>query len=115
MPSPRTRLGATGAVKGFVTEFNNVLVMIIDKATKADGSKTNNTSARAAMRSLRQLRSDLRSIVSGIGLNINGTYTTLSEIGLSFGPVGSAVGSTNTLQLDEGNFQWAPAKDPAIV
>lgn len=105
--------GATGAVKGFVTEFNNVLT-IIDKATKADGSKTNNTSGPlSGDASLRQLRSDLRSIVSGIGLNINGTYTTLSQIGLSFGPVGSAVGSTNTLQLDEGKFQSALAKDPA--
>lgn len=105
--------GATGAVKGFVTEFNNVLT-IIDKATKADGSKTNNTSGPlSGDASLRQLRSDLRSIVGGIGLNINGTYTTLSQIGLSFGPVGSAIGSTNTLQLDEGKFQTALAKDPA--
>lgn len=105
--------GALGGVKGFVTEFNNVLA-VIDKATKADGSKTNNTSGPlSGDASLRQLRSDLRSIVGGVGLNINGTYTTLSQIGLSFGAVGSAVGSTNTLVLDEGAFTSALSKDPA--
>jgi len=105
--------GALGAVKGFVTEFNNVLA-VIDKATKADGSKTNNTSGPlSGDASLRTLRSDLRSIVGSAGLNINGTYTTLSQIGLSFGAVGSAIGSTNTLQLDEAKFQDALKKDPA--
>lgn len=105
--------GALGAVKGFVTEFNNVLAAI-DKATKADGSKTNNTSGPlSGDASLRQLRSDLRSIIGSAGININGTYSTLSQIGLSFGAVGSAVGSTNTLQLDEAKFKTALEKDPA--
>lgn len=104
---------ALGAVKGFVAEFNNVLAAI-DKATKADGSKSNNTSGPlSGDASLRQLRSDLRSIIGSAGININGTYSTLSQIGLSFGAIGSAVGSTNTLQLDEAKFQSALEKDPA--
>lgn len=106
---------AATSIKGFVTEFNNVL-SAIDAATKADGSKTNNTSGPlSGDASLRQLKSDLRSIVTSAGLNLGSQYTALSQIGLSFGPVGSAVGSTNTLQFDEGKFQAALAADPAAV
>jgi flagellar hook-associated protein 2 len=104
---------ALNTVKGFVSEFNNVIAAI-DKATKADGSKENNTSGPLSGDvSLRQLKSDLRSIVTSMGVNINGSYTTLSQIGISFGAVGSAVGSTNTLQLDETKFKAALADDPA--
>ncbi|MGE0600193.1 MAG: flagellar filament capping protein FliD [Dehalococcoidia bacterium] len=101
------------AVKGFVTEFNKVL-SAIDAATKADGSKENNTSGPlSGDASLRQLKSELRSIVTSMGVNINGSFTTLNQIGLSFGAVGSAIGSTNELQFDEAKFKTALADDPA--
>jgi flagellar hook-associated protein 2 len=104
---------AVGAVKGFVTEFNKVLAAI-DSATKADGSKTNNTSGPlSGDSSLRQLKSDLRSIVTSLGVNINGSFSTLGQIGLSFGAIGSAIGSTKELQLDEAKFKDALASDPA--
>jgi len=104
---------ALNAVKGFVAEFNNVL-KAIDTATKADGSKTNNTSGPlSGDASLRQLKSDIRSMVTGMGINIEGTFTTLSQIGISFGAVGSAIGTTNTLQLDETKFKDALAADPS--
>jgi flagellar hook-associated protein 2 len=104
---------ALTSVKAFVTEFNNVLEAI-NKATKADGSKTNNTSGPLSGDvSLRQLKSDLRSIVTSMGVNINGSYTTLSQMGISFGAVGSAIGTTNTLQLAEAKFKTALADDAA--
>lgn len=104
---------ALAAVKGFVSEFNNVMTAI-GTATKADGSRENNTSGPlSGDASLRQLKSDLRSIVTSMGVNIDGTFTTLSQIGISFGAVGSALGSTNTLQLDEAKFKTALADDPA--
>ena len=104
---------ALAAVKGFVSEFNNVMTAI-GTATKADGSRENNTSGPlSGDASLRQLKSDLRSIVTSMGVNIDGTFTTLSQIGISFGAVGSALGSTNTLQLDEVKFKTALADDPA--
>jgi flagellar hook-associated protein 2 len=104
---------ALTTVKAFVTEFNNVLGAI-DKATKADGSKENNTSGPLSGDvSLRQLKSDLRSIVTSMGVNINGSYTTLAQVGISFGAVGSAIGTTNSLQLDEAKFKTALADDPA--
>ena len=106
---------ATTAVKEFITEFNNVM-KAIDTATKADGSKTNNTSGPlSGDASLRQLKSDLRSIVTGAGVNLPGQYTTLSQLGISFGAVGSAIGTTNTLQLDEAKFKAALAADPTAV
>jgi flagellar hook-associated protein 2 len=104
---------ATTAIKGFVSAFNDTL-SIIDQVTKADGSKTDNQSGPlSGDASLRQLKSDLRSIVSGLGTGISGSYQTLSQIGLSFGPIGSAIGTTNTLQFDEAKFKTALAADPA--
>lgn len=104
---------AVGAVKGFITEFNKVLGTI-DSATKADGSKQNNASGPlSGDASLRQLKSDLRTMVTSLGVNINGSFSTLGQIGISFGAVGSAIGSTNELQLDEAKFKTALADDPA--
>ncbi len=104
---------ATNAIKGFVSDFNAVFTAI-DKATKADGSKTNNTSGPlSGDASLRQLKSQLRSVVGGLGININGSFSTLSQIGLSFGAVGSALGTTNTLQFDETKFKTALTDDPS--
>lgn len=106
---------AANSVKDFVAEFNNVM-KAIDAATKADGSKTNNSSGPlSGDASLRQLKSDLRSIVTGTGLNLPGQYTNLSQIGISFGAVGSAIGTTNTLQFDEAKFKTALAADPGAV
>lgn len=104
---------ATATLKAFVTEFNNVMTAI-DKVTKADGSKTNNTSGPlSGDATLRQLKSDMRGIITGLGVNVGGSMTTLSQIGVSFGAIGSAIGSTNTLQLDEAKFKQALADDPA--
>ena len=106
---------AANSLKDFVAEFNNVK-KAIDAATKADGSKTNNSSGPlSGDASLRQLKSDLRSIVTGTGLNLPGQYTNLSQIGISFGAVGSAIGTTNTLQFDEAKFKTALAADPGAV
>jgi flagellar hook-associated protein 2 len=107
--------GAANAVKAFVTEFNNVM-KAIDDATRADGSKTNNKSGPlSGDASLRQLKSDLRSIVTSPGTNLGGGFVTLSQIGLTFGAVGSAVGTTNTLQFDEGKFAEAVRTNQAGV
>lgn len=107
--------GAANAVKAFVSEFNNVM-KAIDDATRADGSKTNNKSGPlSGDASLRQLKSDLRSIVTSPGTNLGGGFVTLSQIGLTFGAVGSAVGTTNTLQFDEGKFAEAVRTNQAGV
>lgn len=106
---------ALTTVKGFITEFNSVMTAI-DAATKADGSKTNNQSGvLSGDATLRQLKSDLRNIVTGAGINVGGNFVTLGQIGFNWGAVGAAVGTTNTLQLDETKFKNALANDPASV
>jgi flagellar hook-associated protein 2 len=57
----------------------------------------------------------MRTIISGIGFNVDGKYQNLNEIGIGFGAFGSAVGSTNQLQLDEAKFKNALATDPQSV
>lgn len=106
---------AVANVKAFVTEFNDVLAAI-DAATKADGSKTANKSGTlSGDSSLRILKSTLRGIMTSTGLNVGGTISTMNQIGLSFGAVGSALGTTNTLQFDETKFKDALTNDPASV
>jgi len=106
---------AAAAVKAFVIEFNGVMAAI-DAATKADGSKTGNKSgAMSGDSSLRVLKSTLRGIMTSPGTNVGGKLTTLSEVGLTFGAVGSAMGTTNTLQFDEAKFNTALTNDPSSV
>lgn len=106
---------AANAIKGFVADFNAV-IEAIDRATKADGATQNNSSGPlSGDSSLRQLKSDLRAIITSQAINIEGSMKTLNEIGLSFGAVGSALGSTNTLKFDEAKFKDAIAKDASGV
>ena len=107
--------GAANAVKAFVTEFNSVM-SVIDAATKADGSKTNNQSGPLSGDStLRQLKSDLRTMVSSTGPGLGGPLTTLAQVGISFGAIGSAIGTTNTLQFDEAKFKEALTNNAPAV
>lgn len=106
---------AVSSVKGFIADFNNILT-IIDAATKADGATSNNQSGiLSGDSSLRQLKSTMRSLITSSGIGVDGNFSTLSQIGFNFGAIGSAVGTTNTLQLDENKFKTALANDPASV
>ncbi len=102
------------AIKGFVTEFNAVLAAV-QVATKTDPKDRNNSGELSGDASVRQLVSSLRTMIVSPALGLSSKYTTLGEVGLSFGAVGSAVGTTNTLQFDEGKFTAALAADPAAV
>ena len=106
---------AVSQVRGFVTAFNDVMSTIAS-ATKADGATASNTSGPlSGDASLRMLGQSLRSGVMSTAINPSGNIKSLSEIGLSFGAVGSALGSTNTLQFDQTKFQAALANDPNSV
>jgi flagellar hook-associated protein 2 len=104
---------SSATVKSFVTEFNLVLKSI-RSVTKADqdSSKSGMLSGDS---SIRALESSLRSMVTSAGLNLSGTFRTLSEIGISFGAPGAALGSTNELQFDEAKFKAALERDPGSV
>ncbi len=102
---------AVNAVKAFITAVNDIFTSI-DAATKADPANPGILSGDA---SLRQLKSSIRSALSATGVNINGNFTRLDQIGIGFGAPGAALGTTNTLQLDETKFNAVLASDPSSV
>jgi flagellar hook-associated protein 2 len=99
---------ALANMQNFVTDFNSLYQALSD-ATKAD---KDNPGPMSGDSSLLMLKSQLRSVVGGFALNPTGRYTDLGALGLSFGAVGSAVGTTNTLVLDATKFTTALANDP---
>jgi flagellar hook-associated protein 2 len=102
---------AVGNITNFVNDYNSLLQALGD-VTKADKDSAGPFSGDSAFLAL---RSTLRSMVTGSALNPTGRYSDLGSIGLSFGAFGSAVGTTNTLQLDADKFKAALASDPVSV
>lgn len=101
------------SVKAFVDAYNAVTAAI-DKAVKTSGS-ADERGLLSGDWSVRQLKSSLRSMLTGAGMNLTGTFTNLAAVGISFGPVGSALGTTSTLQLDESKLRAALQEDAAGV
>jgi flagellar hook-associated protein 2 len=106
--------GSVKSVQAFIDQFNAVF-NAIDEATKVDPEDLSNSGELSGDNTLRQLRAQMRTIISGVGFNVDGKYQNLNEIGIGFGAFGSAVGSTNQLQLDETKFKNALATDPQSV
>lgn len=105
------QVAALNVVQAFVSSVNEIFTAI-DAATRADPK---NPGVLSGDSSLRQLRSTLRTALSGTGVNINGNFTRLDQIGIGFGAVGAAIGTTNTLTLDEAKFKSVLASDPSSV
>lgn len=103
--------GAIAAVKNFVTEFNLTLDTI-RAVTKADKTSSGILSGDS---NIRALQSQLRSMITSAAANPSGAFRVLSEIGISFGKPGAALGSTDKLQFDEDQFKAALARDPVSV
>jgi len=101
------------SVKAFVDAYNAAMAAI-DQATQS-GSDADKRGVLSADWTVRQLKSSLRAMLTGAGLNLQGPFPNLAAVGLSFGAIGSQVGTTNTLQLDEGKLRAALEKDAAGV
>lgn len=116
-PTPATvTIGAdeTSAVtniNNFVSDYNTLMTALA-AATKAD---KDNPGPLSGDSDLISLMSSLRSMISDVGTNVTGSDTILSDIGLSFGPIGSAVGTTDTLVFDQDAFNAAVQADPVSV
>ena len=102
---------AVNALQTFVSDYNALLQGLSD-ATKADKTTPGPLSGDSA---LIALKSSLRSIIGGLGINVTGKYQTLGSLGLTFGAVGTAPGQANTLQLDATKFTAALQADPLSV
>ena len=106
--------GAVAAVKAFVDDFNAAL-SAVQSLTKADPSEDGESGILVGDSSIRQLGASIRGIITGVANNIPGNFDHMAQIGLTFGKVGSAVGTTNTLEFDEQKFREALESDPASV
>ena len=101
-------------VKNFVTDYN-AAVESIDQATHVDPEDLSNSGELSGDATIRRLKSSLRSLLTGRGVNVLGEYDNFNEIGLGFGDFGSDIGTTDTLKLDEAKFIEALENDPASV
>lgn len=100
-------------VKTFVERFNAMLESI-EAQTKFD-PKTKVASPLTADPTIGQIEKSLRSLVSAAAFGLTGTYRNLASIGVSTGAVGTAVGSTNRLVLDETKLNNALKDNPQAI
>lgn len=104
---------AVNAVKRFVEQLNSVLSFIGEKTSYDATTKTAGTLLGDS--AVRAVESTLRRLVTSPAVGVGGRYRTLADVGISFGAVGSAVGSTGQLQLDENKLRAALQENPDAV
>ena len=97
------------AMKDFVSALND-LQDFIKTSTSVDakgnpGALKGNLGVRLLSDALRRMTTDL---VSGM----SGPYRSIADLGVSTGTVGSAVGTTNSFQVDEAKFSAALTSNP---
>jgi flagellar hook-associated protein 2 len=104
---------AVAAVKKFVEQFNSTMSLVREKlAYDPDTKKAGTLMGDAAARGLERA---LRAMPSAPAVTNDGVYSTLNEIGISFGAVGSAIGSTDTLKIDETKLREALTNNSQAV
>jgi flagellar hook-associated protein 2 len=100
------------AMKDFVSALNDLQDFIkTNTGTDQDGSPgalKGNLGVRLLGDALRRMTTDL---VSGL----SGPYRSIADLGVNTGAVGSAVGTTNSFQVDEAKFNAALAASPQAV
>jgi len=105
--------GTVKAVKDFVDQYNFTMAYLREKV-KVDptGKETGLLSYDSILRGLEgTLRRYLNTPVTGL----TGTYLNLGDIGLTFGAVGSTVGTTNDLLLSDSKLTAALNESPQTV
>lgn len=104
--------GATQAMEAFVLEFNKSLELM-------EGLRAYRESGPSGVLlgdgTLRRIEQGLRSQVSQPVAGAPGGLRTLSDIGVSFGAVGAAVGTTNKLTFNAQKFTDVMRRDPEAV
>ncbi|MBT5773740.1 MAG: flagellar filament capping protein FliD [Dehalococcoidia bacterium] len=95
---------ASAAAAGFVEKYNETQTLI-DRMTAFVEDGDNGLLLGDG--TLRRAKSSMQSILTGAAFGVPGDLRTLSDVGISFGVVGSAIGTTQTLVLDEAKLQAA--------
>ena len=99
-------------LEGFVEQYNSTLTLMRD-ATKfvEDGDSGELLGDSGVLNLMR----NLRSLVTGVATGMSGDISTLADLGLNFGAVGSKVGSTDLLLFDSSKFNTAITDNPQAV
>ncbi|MGE3855632.1 MAG: flagellar filament capping protein FliD [Dehalococcoidia bacterium] len=105
--------GISTAVGTFVTNYNKTIEGI-RSLTKYDPEGTGN-GLLFGDATVQRLEGALRSSLTGAQDGMPGGLRTLSDIGVSFGAVGAAVGTTNDLIFDAAKFTAKLQSDPEAV
>lgn len=92
----------------------NALAAEIAAATRHDENGDNDGPLMGDS-TVTRLSRTIRSMLTGAVAGMSGNITTLGAIGLSFGAVGSEVGTTDTLIFDQGVFDQAIASNSDAV
>jgi flagellar hook-associated protein 2 len=100
-------------VQSFVDQFNQ-LVDLVEQSTGYNAT-TKTGGVLMGDPSVQGLMSQIRSLVSSKSPSASGTYTTLASIGISTGVVGSAVGTTDHLTLDQSKLTSVLQSNPTAV
>ena len=102
----------TQKVQDWVSQFNSATSLIRTHTAVVAGGVSGPLAGDTGMNSiLANLVSKVTSTVAGA----TGNYTALSQIGLTFGAPGAAIGSTTVLPFDSTKFKAALETEPASV
>lgn len=97
-------------VKSFVDQYNAMTDLIrtytaYDASTKQAGILLGDSTVKA-------IQNTLQTLVMGTGVGLSSSLRSLSDVGLTTGAVGSALGATKLLVLDETKFTTALRNNP---
>jgi flagellar hook-associated protein 2 len=104
---------AVSAVKDFVDMYNFTMSLLREQ-TKGD-PKGQEQGVLNTDTTFANLEAAMRRMLVGQPTGMTGTYQTLRDIGVSFGAVGTAPGSANTLTVDQATLRQALTGNPEAV
>lgn len=104
--------GASQAAEALVTEFNKSLDLMKQLTRYSENGANGILFGDGTVRRIEQ---GLRSIITRAVPGVSGGLRTLSDIGISFGAVGSAVGTADKLVFNATKFAEAMKADPEAV
>lgn len=101
------------AVKDVIAGYNSAMALLRQKV-KVD-PKGKDTGLLSYDTGIRMLEASIRRYLVAPALGVTGKYQGLSDVGVTFGAIGSAIGATSDLVLDEAKLVAALQDSPQAV
>ncbi|MFN8533047.1 MAG: flagellar filament capping protein FliD [Dehalococcoidia bacterium] len=102
-----------GAIRDFVGSYNSAMAYLRQQTTYDVATKTGGPFTGDSL--LRGVEVSMTNILISPGDGLTGSATKLADIGITFGAVGTAVGATKDLVLDETKLTEALKNNPFAV